>query len=165
MWGRPVAGRGVAGKRDQFSSVTQSCPTLCDPMDCRTPGFPVLHELLEHAQIHIHWVGDAIQPSHPLSSLLLPPSIFPSIRAFSNESVLGNRWPQYWRFSFSISPFSEYSGLISFRMDQLDLLAVQRTLNSLLQHYSSFLPKSLQMVTAAMKLKDANFLEEKLWAT
>ena len=68
MWRRPVAGRGVVGKRDQFSSVTQSCPTLCDPMDCRTPGFPVLHQLLVLAETHVHWVGDAIQPSHPLSS-------------------------------------------------------------------------------------------------
>ena len=119
----------------QFSSVPQSCQTLCNPMDCSTPGFPVHHQLLEFAQTHVHRVGDAIQPSHPLSSPFLLPSIFPSIRVFSNESVLHIRWSQYWSFSFS--PFNEYSGLISFRMDWLDLLAVQGTLKSLLQHHSS----------------------------
>ena len=77
----------------QFSSVAQSCLTLCDPMDCSTPGFPVHHQLPELAQIHVHWVGDAIQPSHPLLSPLLPPSIFPRIRVFLNESVLHFRWP------------------------------------------------------------------------
>ena len=118
----------------QFSSFAQSCPTLCNPMDCSTPGFPVHHQLPELAQTHVHQVGGAIQPSHPL---LLPPSIFPSIRVFSNESVLRIRWPKYWSFSFSISPSIEYSGLISFRMDCLDLLAVQGTLKSLLQHHSS----------------------------
>ena len=121
----------------QFSSITQSCPTLCDPMDCSTPGLPVHHQLPEFTQTHVHWVGDAIQPSHPLSSPLLPPSVFPSIRVFSRESVLHIRWPKYWSFSFSISPSNEYSGLISFRIDWLDLLAVQGTLKSLLQHHSS----------------------------
>ena len=86
---------------------------------------------------HVHWVGGAIHPSHTLSSLSPLPSIFPSIRVFSNESVLCIRWPKYWTFSFSITPFNEYSGLISFRMNWLDLLAVQGTLNSLLQHHSS----------------------------
>ena len=86
---------------------------------------------------YVHEVGDAIQPSHPLSSLLLLPSIIPSIRVFSNESVLHIRWPKYWSFSFSISPSNEYSGLISFRIDWFDLLAVQGTLKSLLQHHSS----------------------------
>ena len=105
----------------QFSLVTQSCPTLCDPMDCSTAGFPVHHQLLELAQTHVHQIGDAIQPSYPLSSP--SPSIFLSIRVFSNESVLHIRWPKYWSFSFSISPPNEYSGLISFRMDWLDLLA------------------------------------------
>ena len=105
----------------QFSSVTRSSPTL-QPHDCSTPGFPVLHQLPELAQTHIHQVGDAIQPPHPLSSLLLPPSIFPSITVFSNVSALHIRWPRYWSFSFSISPSNEYSGLISFRMDWLDLL-------------------------------------------
>ena len=99
-----------------ISSVTQSCPTLCDPTDCSIPGFPVTHQLPELTQTHVHQVGDAIQPSHPLSPLVLPPSIFPSIRVFSNESVLCIRWLKYWSFSFSISPSSEYSGLISMRM-------------------------------------------------
>ena len=120
-----------------FSSVAQSCPNLCDPMDCITTGFPVHHQIPELAETHVHRVGDAIQPSHPLSSPLLPPLIFPSIRVFPNESVLCIRWPKYWSFSFSISPSSEHSGLISFRMDWLDLLAVQGTLKSLLQHHSS----------------------------
>ena len=108
---------------------------------------------------------ESIMPSNHLilcRHLLLLPSVFPSIRVFSKESVLCIRWPKYWSFGFSISPSNEYSGLISFRRDWFDLLAVQRTLNSLLQHYSSFLPKSLQMVTAAMKLKDTCSLEEKL---
>ena len=92
------------------------------------PGFPVHHQLLELAQTHVHCVCDAIQPSHPLLPLLLLPSIFPSIRVFSNESALRIRWPKYWSFSFSMSPSSENSGLISFRMDWLDLLEVQVTL-------------------------------------
>ena len=117
---------------DQFSSVSQLCLTLCDPVDCST----VHHQLLELAQTHVHLVSDAIQPSHPLSSPLLP-SVFPSIRVFSNESVLHIRQPGYQSFSFSISPSNEYSGLISFRIDQLHLLAVQGTLKSLLQHHSS----------------------------
>ena len=120
-----------------FSSVTQLCPTLCDPMDYSTPGFPVHHQLLALAQPHVHWVGDAIQPSHPLSSPSPLPSIFPSIRVLSNESVPHIRWPKYWSFSFSISNSNEYSGLISFRMDSLNLLAIQGTLRSLLQHHSS----------------------------
>ena len=106
-------------------------------MNCSRLGFPVLYHLLELAQTHVHWVSDAIQPSHPLSSLLLLPSIFPSIRVFSNESFLCIRWPKYWSFSVSISPSSEYPELISVRMDGLDLLAVQGTLKSLLQHHSS----------------------------
>ena len=105
-------------------------------MDCCTPGLPVHHQLPVFTQTHVHWVGDAIQPSHPLSSLL-PPSIFPSIRVYSNKSVLHIRWPKYWSFSFNISPSNEYSGLISFRMDWLDLLAVQGSLQSRLQHHSS----------------------------
>ena len=114
-------------------SVAQSCQTLCDHMDCSTPGFPILHHLSELAQTHIHWVGDAIQPIHPLSPLLLLPSIFPSLGVFSNKSALHIRGPKYWSFSFSPSN----SELISFRMDWFDLLAVQRTLKSLLQHHSS----------------------------
>ena len=98
---------------------------------------PVYHQLLEFIQTHIHWVGDAIQPSHPLLSPLLLPPIPPSIRVFSNESTLRMRWPKYWGLSFSIIPSKEMPGLISFRMDWLDLLAVQGTLKSLLQHQSS----------------------------
>ena len=97
-------------------SVMQSCPTLCDPMDWSTPGLPVLHHLPEFAQTHVHWGGDAIQSSHPLSSRLLLPSVFPSIKVFSNESALCIRWPKHGSFSFSISPSHEYSGLISFRV-------------------------------------------------
>ena len=129
---KPVGGLGL--NSSQFSSVAQSCPTLCYPMDCSTPGLPVHHQLPEFTQIHVHWVSDAIQPSHPL---LLPPSIIPSIRVLSNESVLCIRWPKFWSFSFSISPSNEYSGLISFMMDWLDVLAVQGTLKSILQLHSS----------------------------
>ena len=121
----------------QFSSVTQSCLTLCDPMNRSTPGLPVNHQLPESTQTHGHRVGDAIQPSHPLSSPSPPAPIPPSIRVFSNESTLHMRWPKFWSFSFSISPSNEHSGLISFRMDWLDLLAVQGTLKSLLQHHNS----------------------------
>ena len=106
-------------------------------MDCRTPGFPVLHYHLEFAQTHVHWVGDTIQPLLLCCSLLLMSSVFPSIRVFSNELALCIRWPKYWSFSFSISPSNEYSQLISFRFDWFDLLAVQGTLKSLLQHHSS----------------------------
>ena len=106
-------------------------------MNCSTPGLPVHHQLPEFTQTHIHRVGDAIQPSHPLSSLLLLPPIPPSIRGFSNESTLHMRWPKYWSFSFSIIPSKEIPGLISFRMDWLDLLSVQGILKSLLQHHSS----------------------------
>ena len=120
-----------------FSSVTQWCLTLCDSIDCSTPGFPVHHQLPELAQTHVFRVGDAIQPSHPLLSPSLPPSIFPSIRVFSSESALLSRWAKHWSFNFSISPSKEYSGLISFRIDWLDLLAFQATLKSLLQHYNS----------------------------
>ena len=104
-------------------------------MDCSLPGFPVPHHLLEFAQVHVHWIGDAIQSSHPLSPLLLLPSLFPIIRVFSKESAVCIRWPKYWNFSFSISPAIEYSGLISFNIDWFDLLAVQETLKSLLQHH------------------------------
>ena len=120
----------------QFSSVTQSCLTLSDPMDCSTPGLPVHHQLPELAQL---LSIESVMPSNHLilcCPLLLLPSIFPSIRVFSNESVLCIRWPKYWGFSFSISPSNEYSGLISFRLDWFDH-AVQGTLKSLLQHHSS----------------------------
>ena len=152
----------------RFSSFQLLSPTLCNPMDCSMPGLPVQHQLLEFIQIHVHWVRDAIQPSHPLlspvayqalvssiislnllrfmsiESVMLPnhfilchpflllPSVFPSIRVFSNESILCITWPKYQSFSFRNSPSNEYSGLISFRMDWLDLLAVQGTLKSLL---------------------------------
>ena len=107
-------------------------------MVCSTPGLPVHHQLLELTQTHVHWVSEAIQPSHPLSSPILPPSMFPSIRVFSNESVIYIMWPKYWSFNFNISPSNEHPGLISFRMDWLDLLAVQGTLKSLLQHHIHF---------------------------
>ena len=97
----------------QFSSVIQSCLTLCDPMNCSTPGLPVHHQLPELTQTHVHRVSDFIQPSHPLSSPLLLPTIPPSIRVFSNESTLRMRWPKYLSFSFSISPSNEHPGLIS----------------------------------------------------
>ena len=113
--------------------VAKSCPTLCNPMDCSMPGFPVLHYLLEFAQTHVHWVYDAIF----YLPLLLLPSIFPSISFFSSESAFHIWWPKYWSFGFSISPSNEYSGLISFRIEWLGLLAVQGTLKSLLQHHSS----------------------------
>jgi len=106
-------------------------------MDRSTPGFPVHHHLLEATQIHVHRVGDAIQPSHPLSSLLLLPSVFPNIRVFSNESALRIMWPKYWSFSFKICPSNEYLELIFFRMDWFDLPVVQGTLKSLLEHHSS----------------------------
>ena len=121
----------------QFSSVAQSCPTLCDPMDRNTPGFPVYHQfqsLLKLMSI------ESVMPSNHLilcRPFLLPPSILPSIGVSSNESVLWIRWPKYWSFSFSISPSNNYSGLISIRMDWLDLLSVQKTFKSLLQHHSS----------------------------
>ena len=124
----------------QFSSITQSCPTLCDPMNRSTPGLSVHHQLPEFTQTHVHWVGDAIQPSHPLSSPFPPSPIHSSIRVFSNESTLRMRWPKYWSFSFSIIPSKEHPGLTSFRIDWLDLLAVQGTLKSLLQHHGSKAP-------------------------
>ena len=113
----------------QFSSVQSlSRVWLCDPMNCSTPGLPVHHHLPEFTQTHVHWVSDAIQPSHPLSSASLPAP---------NESTLRMRWPKYYSFSFSIIPSKEIPGLISFKMGWLDLLAVQETLKSLLQHHSS----------------------------
>jgi len=106
-------------------------------MDCSTPGFPVHHQLPEPTQTHAHHVSDASQPSHPLLSPSAPTFSLPSIRVFSYESVLRIRWPNYWSFNFCISPSKEHSRLISFRMDWLDLLAVQGTFKSLLQHHSS----------------------------
>ena len=120
----------------QFSSVAQSCLTLCDPMNHSTPGLPIHHQLLEFTQTHVHRVGEANQPSHPLSSPS-PPAPNPSQhQGLSNESALHMRWSSYWSFSFSISSSSEHPGLISFKMDWLDLLSVQGTLESLLQSHS-----------------------------
>ena len=121
------------------SSVQFSCVWLCSHMDCNTPGFPVHHQFLELTQTHVHRVGDAIQPSHPLSS---PSPAFnlsqcQGLFQWKRPRVLRIRWPEYWSFSFSINPSNEYSGLISFRLDWFDLLAVQGTLKSLLQHHSS----------------------------
>ena len=122
----------------QFSLVAQSCSTLCDPKDCSMPGFPVQHQLLELDQTQVHQVGDAIQPSHPLSSPSPPTfNLFHHQALLKMNQFLNIRWPEYWSFSFSISPSNEYSGLISFRMDWLDLLAAQGTLKSLLQHHNS----------------------------
>ena len=119
----------------RFSSATQLRLTLCDPMDCSTLDFPVHHRPPELDQSHVHQVGNAIQPSHPL------PTIFHSTRVFSNESVLHISWPKYWSFSFSISPSTNaaavYLGLISFRIDWFDILAVPETLKSLLKHHNS----------------------------
>ena len=129
MWGIAVC--------YQFSSVAPWCPALCDPMDCSTPDFPV------HTNSRIFFKFMSIQLMMPSNHfihchpLLLPPSIFASIRVFSSEPILRIRWPKNWSFSFSISPSNKYSGLISFRIDWLDLLAVQETFKSLLQHHSS----------------------------
>ena len=122
------------------SIETHLCCCCClvgNAMDCIMQGFPDLHYLLEFAQIHVHWVGDVIQPSHPLLPSCPLPLIFPSVRVFSSESALHIRWPKYWSFSFSISPSSDYSGLLSFRVDWFDLLAVQGNLKSLFQHHNS----------------------------
>ena len=121
----------------QFSSVAQSCPTLCEPTNRSTPGLPVHHKVPEFTQL---MPIESVMPSSHLilcCHLLLLPPVPPSIRVVSNESTLHMRWPKYWSFNFSISPSNENPGLISFRMDWLDLLAVQGTLNSLLQHHIS----------------------------
>ena len=123
-----------------FCSATKTCLTLCDLMDCSTPGFPALHYLSEFAQTHVHGAGDAIQPTHPLvTPFSSPPSIFPSIRVFPNESALCIRCSRYWSFSLSISPSNNHPGLISFRMDWLDLLATQWTLKGLLHNLKASL--------------------------
>ena len=123
----------------QFSSIQLfSHVWLCDPMDCSTAGLLLHDQLPEFTQTHVHWVGDAIQPSYSLSVPSLPPSIFPSIRVFSNESAVCIRWPKYGSFSFNFSPSNEQSGLISVRMDWLDLLAVQGTLKTTVQKHQFF---------------------------
>ena len=124
----------------QFSSIVQSCPTLCDPMDCSNPGFPVHYQLPEHAQTHVHWVSDAIQPSHPL--------LFPSSLAFNlsqhqglfqqHQGPFTSGGQSIGGFSFSDSPSNEYSGLISFRINWFDIFAAWKTLKSLLQHFGSW---------------------------
>ena len=124
----------------QFNLVAQSCPTLWDPMDCSKPGLPVHHHFLELTHTHVHQIGDDIQPSHPL----LSPSP-PAFNLFQHQGLFqwvsySHRWPNYWSFHLSYSPSNEYSGLISFRMDWLDLLAVQGTVKNLLQHHSSKAP-------------------------
>ena len=121
----------------QFSSVTQSLPTLCDPVNRSTPGLPVHHQLPEFTQTHVCHVSPAIQPSHPLLSPSPPALNLSQHQGFSNDSVLPIGWPKYWSFSFSITPSNEYSGLTSFRIDWLDLLALQGTLRSLFQHHNS----------------------------
>ena len=124
-------------KMSQFSWVTQSCPTLCNPMDCNTTGFPVHHQLPELAQV---MSIESVMPSNRLilcHPFLFLPSIFPSIRFFSIKWVLRIRWPKYWSFSISISPYNEHPGLISFRMDWFDVLAVQGTFKNLLQQHIS----------------------------
>ena len=121
-------------------SGSNSCPTLCNPMEYSTPGFPVHHQLPELTQTHVHQVGDVIQQSHPLSSLSPPAFHLSQHQGFSSESVLHMRWPKYWSFSFSISPSNEYSGLISLMIDWFDLLAVQGTLKRLIQQQSSKAP-------------------------
>ena len=135
-----------------YSSVAQSCPTLCDPLNSSTPGLPVHHQLPKPVSI------ESVMPSSHLilcRPLLLLPSIIPSIRVFSNESALHMRWSKYWSFSFSISPSNEHPGLISFRMDCLDLLAVQGNLKSLLQHHSS--KASIHRPNYCIVLNDAEY--------
>ena len=133
---KPKSHKGLA--RDISSvQLVSHVQLFCDTMDYTMPGFPVLHQLPELAQIHVHRVSDAIQPSHPLSSLSPPAFNLFQHQGFPNESVLCIQWPKFWSFSFNISPSNEYSGLISFRIDWLDLLAVQGTLKSLLQHHNS----------------------------
>ena len=122
--------------RVSVSSV-QSCPTLCDPMNHSIPGLPVHYQLLESTQTHVHWVSDAFQPSHPLSSPSPPNLNLSQHQGLFKWITLRIRWPKYWSFSFSITPSNEHPGLISFRMDWLDLLTVQGTLKSLLQHHIS----------------------------
>ena len=126
--------QGLSSASSSVQSLSElKCPILCNPIHCSTPGFPVHHQLPELAQTHVNQVSDVIQPSHPVCALLLLSSNFLN----SSESVLRTRWPKYWSFSFSISPSNEYSGLIFFRIDWFDLLAVQGRCKSLLHHHSS----------------------------
>ena len=122
----------------QFGLVAQLCPTLCDSMDCLMSGFPVLSITNSRSLLRLMFIKSVMPSNHLILCrlLLFLPSIFPRLKVFSNESVLCIRWSKYWIFSFSISPSNEYSGLISFRIDWFDLLAVQGTLKNLLQHHS-----------------------------
>ena len=120
-----------------YCSVAQSCPTLCDPMNCSMPGLPVHHQLLEFTQTHIHWVGDTIQPSHPVIPFSSCPQSFPTSGSFQMTQLFASGGQSIWVSASNISPSNEYPGLISFRMDWLDLLAVQGTLKNLLQYHSS----------------------------
>ena len=143
VWNFHVSFKLLLSFSVQFSH--SSCPTLYDPIDCSTPSFPILHHLPELASAHVHWVGDDIQLSCPLSSPYPPPSIFPSTRVFSNESALHIRWLKYW--SCIISPANEYSGLVSFRIDWFDLLAVQGTLEfSPTPHFKSINSSMLSLL-------------------
>ena len=144
--------------RIQFSSVQSLSPVrLCDRMDCSKPGLPVHHQLLEPIHTHIHHVSDAIQPYHPLSSPS-PTFNFPSMRVFFNESVLLIMWPKYWSFSFSISLSSEYSGLISFRIDQFDFLAVQE----LSRVFSNTTVQKHQFFRAQLSLQSNSHIQRRL---
>ena len=128
-------------------------------MDSSTPGFPVHHQLLELTQTHVHWIGDAIQPSHPLSSPFLLPSIFPSIRVFSSGSVLRIRWPKYWSFSFSISPPNEYSGLISVRIAYWPFMFFLLWMPAYHLHPVALpLPPSLLSLIYSTKVLKSNFI-------
>ena len=144
----------------QFSSVIQSCPTLCHPMNRRMPGLPVHHQHLESTQTHVHWVCDAIQPSHPLSSPA-PPALNLSQHQgfFSNESAFRIKWPNYWSFSFSISPTNEHPRLISFRMDWLDLLAVQ----GLSRVFSNTTVQKIQFFGAPLSLQSNSHIRPDHW--
>ena len=137
--------------------VAKSCPTLWDSMDCTMPGFPVPYHLLEFAQTHAHWVANAIQTSHSLSPLSPSALNLSQYQGFPNESVFHIKWPKYWSFNFSKSPSSEYSGLISFRTNWFNLLAVQEILKSFLQHHSlkaSFICHSLLYGPALTSIHD-----------
>ena len=129
----------------QFSSVAQLCSTLCNPMKCSTPGFPVHHQLQELTQTHIHWIGDMIRPFYPLSSPSPPTSIFSSIWVFSSEPVLRIRWPNYWSFNFSISPSNEHSGLICLGWTgwiSLQSKGLSRVFNTTVQKHQKYLRHS-----------------------
>ena len=142
-------------------SVAKLCPILCNLMDCSTPGFPVLHYLQEFAQTHIHWVSDATQPSQPLSSASpLAFSLSQHQSLFFNELALCIRWPKSWSFSFHISPSNECSGLISFRIDWFDLLAVQGTLRSCLQHHRNLVLDDEEGVILKQSEKNNNWMDD-----